>query len=84
MPLYDFRCEKCASTFEERMPYEQLKSHPPECPECGSNFTKQVWLTAPRSDRAKDPYDYLDGPIPSPKKVKSFANDRRKGGKDTT
>jgi hypothetical protein len=32
----------------------------------------------------KKPYDLLDGPIPGAKRIKSFANDRRKGGKDTT
>lgn len=85
MPKYDFVCEKCEHVYEDTISYEQLKSHNiPECPECGSHFTKQVWLTAPNSDKAKDPFDMLDGYRPPGKKVKSFANDRRKGGKDTT
>lgn len=85
MPLYDFRCNKCKHEFEETLAYHQLTSEgPPECPECGSYFTKRVWLKAPNSDKAKDPYDYLDGPIPDSKTIKSFANDKRKGGKDTT
>lgn len=69
MPLYDFRCEYCSHTFEHRCKYDELKKYPPECPECASHFTKQVWLSVPSSDRAKDPYDYLDGPIPSSKRI---------------
>lgn len=37
-------------------------------------------------DRAKDPFDLIgaSAKIPSAKAIKSFAHDRRKGGKDTT
>lgn len=69
MMLYDFRCEKCNNTWEDRVSPDVAKHQAPECPVCGSNFTKQVWLTAPILDKAKDPYDYLDGPIPDSKKI---------------
>jgi putative FmdB family regulatory protein len=84
MPLYDFRCEACSHEFEYRMKYEELKHYGPECPACGSHFTKHVWLAGPSVDKAKDPFDLLDGPIPDSKPIRSYANDRRKGGKDTT
>lgn len=32
MPLYDFRCERCGSHFEARVPQDQL----PDCPGCGA------------------------------------------------
>lgn len=82
MIVLDARCKDCDHTYEYRGPSYQS---PGSCPECGSDDTKVVWLqTTPSIDRAKDPYDYLNGPIPDPKPIKSFANDRRKGGKDTT
>lgn len=36
MPLYDFRCEKCASQFEE-MASSAPDAETPACPACGSN-----------------------------------------------
>ena len=84
IPLFDFRCEACGNEWEERWPYSDVKNDLPNCPWCDSNFTKRIWTKAPMGDRAKDPYDYLDGPIPDSKPIKSYANDRRKGGKDTT
>ncbi len=84
MPLYDFRCDKCKHEWDAMVPALVVKRNAPECPECGSNFTNQVWLKAPSSDRAKDPYDMLNRYRPDRKPIKSFANDKRKGGKDTT
>lgn len=84
MPLYDYRCEKCDHLWEQVVPASEVKDFAPECPECHSFFTNLVWTKVPVLDKAKDPYDYLHGYRPSSKPVKSFANDRRKGGKDTT
>jgi hypothetical protein len=81
MPKYDAKCNECGTYYEWEGP-----SHlaPGTCTACDSDHTRIVWLTMPKVDRAKDPYDYLDGRIPDPKPIKSFANDRRKSGKDTT
>lgn len=84
MPLYDYRCENCLNQWEQQYPSSAALNDTPECPECGSQFTKQVWSVFPSADRAKDPYDYLETYRPPGKAIKSFANDRRKGGKDTT
>ena len=79
MPKYDTRCGTCDHIFE----HTRKSSAPvPACPNCGNTATV-IWLSTPSIDRAKDPYDLLDGPIPSSRAIKSFANDRRKGGKDT-
>lgn len=82
MPVYDARCNECGYEYEYRGPSYLA---PGSCDTCGSDDCKIVWLgQTPSIDRAKDPYDYLDGRIPESKPIKSFANDRRKGGKDTT
>lgn len=83
MPLYDARCNDCGETYEWSGPSYLA---PGKCTHCGSDDTRIVWLPGgtPSIDRAKDPYDLLDGRIPDSKPIKSFANDRRKGGKDTT
>jgi putative FmdB family regulatory protein len=60
MPRYDFKCEKCEHVWEDTIPASELKDYAPECPECNSNFTKMVWLTAPKTPQTKDPYDLLD------------------------
>ena len=79
MPLYDQECDHCGHNFEERRPWDDT---PADCPECrGPSHT--IWKTVPMLDKAKDPYDLLHGPIPDSKPIKSFANDKRKGGKDT-
>lgn len=79
MPIFDIKCLKCNQVTEVFKRYEA--DYP--CPEC-----KGETVTLPPAvkgiGRAKKPYDYLNGPIPDSKKIKSFANDRRKGGKDTT
>lgn len=86
MPKYDIQCEKCDHVFEVTIPASEASGYTPPCPKCESNFTKIVWLAMPRSGNlAKDPYDYLHGYRPDRSApIKSFANDKRKGGKDTT
>jgi len=83
MPVYDAKCNKCEHVYEYRGPSHQA---PGTCTACGSDDTRIVWLSGsfPNTDTAKDPYDYLHGRIPDSKPIKSFANDRRRGGKDTT
>lgn len=81
MPKYDGRCNDCGTDYEWEGPSYQA---PGVCTECGSDNTRIVWLKAPHSTRVKSPYDLLDGHIPDSRPIKSFANDRRKGGKDTT
>lgn len=83
MGVWDCRCNECGNDYEFRGPSYRS---PGSCDVCGSDDTRIVWTRGsfPSIDTAKDPYDYLDGPIPDSKPIKSFANDRRKGGKDTT
>jgi hypothetical protein len=54
------------------------------CPECGQATT--TLMPQMKHHKAKDPFDMINGHagIPDSKKIKSYANDRRKGGKDTT
>jgi putative FmdB family regulatory protein len=80
MPIFDCKCEKCATVWEVSKPYDE---EAPECPSCGSNFTKTLMPLFQNKLKARDPYDYLNGPIPDSKPIKSFANDRRKGGRNT-
>lgn len=80
-PLHDWRCGRCDSTFEER----GGQDYHPQCPRCGSGDTTLVFLASPRiKGPDKDPYDALDRVIPDSRPIKSFANDKRRGGKDTT
>ncbi len=79
MPLYDARCNECDYTFEElRKSTDQVG----QCPQCGG-AARTIWTTVPLLDKAKDPYDLIStGGVPD-KPIKSFANDRRSGGKNT-
>ena len=81
MPTYDARCRDCDHLFEEQREWQGSAS---DCPSCGSTNTRTVWTRVPIIDKAKDPYDLLHGTMPDSKPIKSFANDKRKGGKDTT
>lgn len=81
MAFYDARCNTCEHLFEERRNSGEPVSH---CPLCG-NESRTVWTSVPILDKAKDPFDLITcGTVPSSKKTKSFANDKRRGGKDTT
>jgi len=77
MILYDFRCEQCDHMWEEKIPMYEFA---PECVKCGSNFTHKIH-TKLNTVKQYEAYDALDRTIPDTKKIKSFANDRRKGGK---
>ncbi len=79
MLKYDARCEDCDLVFEEQRSWDTPVR---PCPDCGGR-SHVIWRSINLLDKAKDPYDLLDGPIPSSKPIKSFAHDRRQGGKDT-
>lgn len=79
-PLHDWRCGRCDSTFEERGRVEDK----PSCVRCGSEEVSMVFMAGPSIKRPpSDPYDALDRVIHDNKPIKSFGNDRRRGGKDT-
>lgn len=78
LPKFDIRCKICEATTEVRKKFND----PYPCPRCGGD-TRTLLTTFQKGIKAKDPYDYLDNRPPDPKKVKSFANDRRRGGKNT-
>ncbi|MFN2286715.1 MAG: zinc ribbon domain-containing protein [Chromatocurvus sp.] len=42
MPLYDYRCERCTSTFET---LHALTAPAPACPECGGSSAKVFFST---------------------------------------
>lgn len=77
MPVFDVRCDKCGTIWEER---KSFSGPTKECAVCGSNFATTL-MPFIKGYKAKDPYDTI--PSISSKKIKSFANDRRKGGKNT-
>lgn len=77
MPKFDVRCNECNHRAEVSKAYHD----PLECSECGGETTTLMPGVKGIHGFGKQPYDYLDGPVPEPKKIKSFANDRRKGGR---
>ena len=66
MPKYDARCNDCGTTYEWEGPSHKA---PGICTHCSSDNTRIVWLKFPHSERSKDPYDMLDGPIPDSKRI---------------
>ncbi len=80
LKVFDNRCEKCQHVWEEHKEYRDPSQ---DCPRCGSSFTHTILTGFKLKKRAPDPYDALDRVIPdADKPVKSFANDKRTGGKD--
>lgn len=75
MPKFDVKCKKCKHQAEVFKAYHD----PAECPECGGELL--TLMPGAGVLVRKQPYDYLDGPVPDSKKIKSFAHDRRKGGR---
>ena len=57
MPKYDTRCVNC--NHEEEITRSGSEANPP-CTACGGD-TVLFWRTVPILDKAKDPYDLLDG-----------------------
>jgi putative FmdB family regulatory protein len=81
MPIFDVRCLDCQHKWEAFKAYQEAVA----CPECQSTITKTL-MSAPSVNLNRLPMDQIHKSmsLPGAKKVKSFANDRRKGGKDTT
>jgi putative FmdB family regulatory protein len=45
MPVYEFRCEKCEKTFDEKETFAEHDTHPKvKCPHCGSTKVGRVIL----------------------------------------
>lgn len=57
MPKYDHRCKDCGHE------WEVTRKHGREavCPACGSTNCPTIWKSVPILDKAKDPYDLIDG-----------------------
>jgi len=82
VPRFDVRCKnpKCLHQVEVSKGFDDQVV----CELCGHETKTLMPGVTGIHGLGKQPYDYLDGPIPDSKKIKSFAHDRRKGGKDTT
>ncbi len=80
MPKFDIRCLnlKCEHQAEVFKAYAAKA----ECSQCGGECITLMPNVLGIHGFGKQPYDYLDGPVPDSKPIKSFAHDRRKGGKD--
>lgn len=44
MPLYDYRCQKCAKAFQTRHGFDEA---PPACPHCGHAELQRLITSAP-------------------------------------
>lgn len=60
MPLYDFYCNDCQTTFEELFSAGGVPTCP-VCPQCGSTHTEQR-MSAP-SPTLTNPFPYKVGPV---------------------
>jgi hypothetical protein len=84
MPVFDVRCsnQSCAKVEEVSKAFEA--DH--RCQHCGcSTKTLMPRMNTVWKDNS-NPFDMVDEnmSLPDTKKIKSFGNDRRKGGKDMT
>lgn len=66
MPVYDVRCKECNREWEVHRKYDAPN---PSCEACGCEDVVTIWKTVPSNHTEKDPYDMLDGKIPSGKKI---------------
>lgn len=82
MPRFDIRCQRCNHEWAASKAFDAEIA----CPECGSIATTTLMPRVQGIDKAKDPFDLVHGgmSLPGSKKIKSYGNDRRKGGKDST
>lgn len=81
MPLFDVKCMECEHQWEARKQFEELL----DCPECQGKITTTL-LGATRVNLQRLPMDNIHKSmsLPGAKKIRSFGNDRRTKGKDTT
>ncbi len=81
MPFYDNQCPDCNTVWETL----QRSGHKvPPCPRCGlEHGVRLLSVNTKRPHAAGNPYDALDTHRDH-QVIKSFAHDRRVGGKDTT
>ncbi len=82
MPKFDVRCNQCNHMWEAFKAFGVVVA----CPQCQSGDTKTLMPRVQGIERAKQPFDLvgMGQKVPDPRKIKSFGNDKRKGGKDTT
>ena len=45
MPTYEYQCEGCGETFEQRMTIPEYDTAKPNCPKCGSKKVKRMVST---------------------------------------
>lgn len=57
MPKYDHRCKDCGHEFEVIRKSHEIVN----CPKCSAEDVPVFWRTVPILEKAKDPYDLLDG-----------------------
>lgn len=43
MPIYEYRCENCGHTFEQRERLDEHAAHQARCPKCGSEHLAHVF-----------------------------------------
>lgn len=63
--FFDIKCETCGHVWTEFLGPQDGAGL---CPECGSAMTHRM-PGGLKHYKAKDPYDYLDGPQPDGKKI---------------
>lgn len=78
-PLFDVQCNNCGHVWEERKRFDD----PARCPKCNMIWTTTM-MPLMKHKKAKSVDDMLHDRPPDPKPVKSFAHDRRRGGRDTS
>jgi len=81
MPVFDIRCEKCDEVTEVSKAFDATVA----CPVCAHPVTLTLMprMKGPSWRDNSNPFDDVDKgmSLPDAKKIKSFAHDRRKGGK---
>jgi hypothetical protein len=83
MPVFDVRCNNPSCGLVEEVSKAYEAEHP--CSKCQST-TKTLMPYLRTGYKDQDPFAQVDGSmsLPDPKPIRSFASDKRKGGKDTT
>lgn len=78
MPFFSTRCLDCPHDWDDLLKWDEW---PKPCPKCGGTRTVRLpSYPSKQIQRETDPMKVGNADPP----IKSFANDRRKGGKDTT